>query len=136
MILSEVSFSTIFAPLRLCSLIDISICLFYSLSLLIGVFSQSLEGRLYFIHVPKTGGTTLRLLLEMQLNEEEIYPYRNCETAKDPISEKLVSGHLPCWLCQNLDPQFQEAFKVTILRDPIERYLCGQKRRLTSNFLI
>jgi hypothetical protein len=75
------------------------------------------------MHVPKTGGTTLRLLLEMQLSEDELYPYRNCATAKYPITEKLASGHLPYWLCQNLDPHFQEAFKVTILRDPLERYL-------------
>ena len=87
------------------------------------LFSGSLEARLYFMHVPKTGGTTLRFLLELQLSSDEIYPFRNCKSAAGPVTENLVSGHFPYWFCKNLDDDFEDAFKVTILRDPVDRYL-------------
>lgn len=89
----------------------------------VGCWSHDLSARVYFLHVPKTGGTTVRLLLEMQLQMEEIYPFRNRVTAQYPVEQSLVSGHFPYWFCQELDERFHEAFKITILRDPIERYL-------------
>lgn len=88
------------------------------------IYSTSyLEARLYFLHVPKTGGTTLRLLLASQLSAEEIYPYRNTRSKVGPVKEELVSGHFPYWFCKNLDSHFEESFKITILREPVERYL-------------
>jgi len=97
--------------------------LFTIILLFVMYFSNSLEARLYFLHVPKTGGTTLRLLLESQLSTQEIYPYRNTRSKVGPVKENLVSGHFPYWFCKNLDDHFEEAFKVTVLRDPVERYL-------------
>jgi hypothetical protein len=85
--------------------------------------SMTVEARLYFLHIPKTGGTTLRLLLEQELSSDEIYPFRNSKSAKSPVQEELVSGHFLYAFCKKLDPNFDQAFKVTILRDPIERYL-------------
>jgi hypothetical protein len=82
-----------------------------------------LEARLYFIHVPKTAGTTLRLMLEMQVAADEIYPYRHLTKAMEPVHHDLVSGHLFYELCKKLDPDFNNAFKVTTLREPVERYL-------------
>ena len=84
---------------------------------------HGLDARLYFIHIPKTGGTTLRLLLESQLSLNEIYPARTPNQSTAKLSHALVSGHIPYWFCKKLDPYFGESFKVTILRDPIERYL-------------
>lgn len=92
-----------------------------------------LEARLYFIHVPKTGGTTLRYLLEMQVGMDEIYPYRNEKDARESIHHELISGHLPSWLCAQLDPDFEKSFKVTILRDPIERYLSFLRAKKRKN---
>ena len=83
----------------------------------------SLEARVHFLHVQKTAGTTLRLLLEMQVAQNEIYPYRNRFDPKDLMQENLISGHFPYWLCKELDSNFDDAFKITILRDPVERYL-------------
>jgi hypothetical protein len=40
-----------------------------------------------------------------------------------PINHEFVSGHLPFWLCQQLDKEFDQAFKFTVLRDPIDRFL-------------
>jgi hypothetical protein len=94
------------------------------ITLLIAIhFPGQLDARVYFLHIPKTGGTTLRCLLEMQLSAEEIYPFRNSNQAKGAVSQELVSGHFPYWFCHKLDDRFEDAFKVTILRDPIERYL-------------
>jgi hypothetical protein len=87
------------------------------------IYAKSLESRLYFIHIPKTGGTTLRLLLEQQLSMEEIYPFKNPKNSKTPIKQDLVSGHFPYYYCRKMDPEFEKAFKITILRDPVERYL-------------
>lgn len=86
-------------------------------------FSGHAEARLYFMHVPKTGGTTLRCLLEQQLAVQEIYPYRNSKSARGPVHGELVSGHFPFWFCQDFDEDFESSFKVTILREPVERYL-------------
>src|SRR6185437_13185558 len=83
----------------------------------------SLEGRLYFIHIPKTGGTTLRLLLEQQLSTQEIYPFKNQQNARGVVDHALVSGHFSYSYCKRIDPEFEKAFKVTVLRDPVERYL-------------
>ncbi len=98
----------------------IQFCLRILLLIIIPYFS---EGRLYFIHIPKTGGTTLRFLLEAQLSVDQIYPYRNPFQQLGPVSHELVSGHFPYWFCKQIDPKFEESYKVTILREPIERFL-------------
>lgn len=94
------------------------------------LFHMSLGARLYFIHIPKTAGTTLRHLLEMQIGVDEIYPHRNPQTAKELVHHDVVSGHLFYWLCKELDPDFEKAFKVTILREPIARYLSFLRARI------
>jgi hypothetical protein len=93
-----------------------------------------LDARLYFNHISKTGGSTLRLLLELQVEIDEIYPYRHPDLGKKkPVEEDLVSGHFPYWYCKTLDPDFESAFKVTILRDPVERYLSYLRAKKRSN---
>lgn len=92
-----------------------------------------IDARIYFLHVPKTGGTTMRLLLEQQLATSEIYPHRNQKTAKDPVTQELVSAHLPYWFCKKLDDTFDQAFKVTILREPVERYLSFLRSKLKAD---
>jgi hypothetical protein len=94
-------------------------------------FCFSLDARLYFIHIPKTAGSTMRLLLESHLSMD-VYPHRHYMQAESPISHELVSGHFPFWFCEKRDPDFDKAFKMTILRDPIERclsFLRAKKRR-------
>jgi hypothetical protein len=94
-----------------------------------------LEARIYFLHVPKTGGTTLRHLLESQLSTHEIYPYRSIQSGLALVKEELVSGHFPYWFCKSLDDDFQSAFKITVLRDPIERYLSFLRAKKQSEIL-
>jgi len=79
--------------------------------------------RFYFIHIPKTGGTSLHALLENQVDLHDLYPPRRFQKADQPLDHQLVSGHFPYWFCKEFDKEFNRAFKVTILRNPVERYL-------------
>jgi hypothetical protein len=63
------------------------------------------------------------MLLESQVNSQEIYPYHNIKSKVESVKESLVFGHFPYWFCKNIDDQFDEAFKITVLREPTERYL-------------
>lgn len=107
--------------------------LFFAFIYLINI--NHLESRIYFIHIPKTGGTTLRFLLEKQVNSKDIYPFRNPKSGKAPVEQDLVSGHFPYSYCKTIDAEFEKAFKITILRDPIERYLSflRAKKRMDPN---
>lgn len=96
-------------------------------------FTGRAATRVYFLHIPKTAGTTLRLMLEAQLHEKEIYPYRNQRHPRIPVTHELVSGHFPYWLCKKMDPEFDHAFKITILREPVERYLSYLRAKKQTN---
>ena len=79
--------------------------------------------RLYFVHIPKTGGNSLHTLLENQVDLKDVYPPRRLRTINPPVKHQFVSAHIPYWACLKLDQDFENAFKVTILRHPIEKYL-------------
>lgn len=87
------------------------------------LFINDLVAKVLFMHPAKTAGTSLRLLLEQQLSTSEIYPFRNTNSANRPFKELLISGHFPYWFSKNLDDDFENTFKITILREPIERYI-------------
>jgi hypothetical protein len=80
--------------------------------------------KLVFIHIPKTAGTSLRLLLESNYREDErigIYSHENldqrlAEALADP-KIKCIYGHFP------LRPAVveSEAMVMTLLREPIAR---------------
>ena len=111
--------------------------LFFHLRIFICIFLWALpfisHARVYFIHIPKTAGTTMRSILEQQLEEAVIYPRRNHFQPSVPVRQELVSGHFPYWFCKRLDPEFENAFKITILRDPVERYLSFLRAKKRSH---
>lgn len=92
-------------------------------------FSDPKHKRFYFIHVPKTGGTSLHTLLENQIDLHDLYPPRRFQKADIAVNHQLVSGHFPYWFCKQFDKQFASSFKVTILRDPVDRYLSALRYR-------
>lgn len=80
--------------------------------------------KIVFIHIPKTAGTSLRLLLEVNYQESErtaIYSHENLDgrlqEALDDPKIKCIYGHFP------LRPVItnSDAFVVTLFREPIAR---------------
>ena len=80
--------------------------------------------KLVFIHIPKTAGTSLRLLLESNYNEAErrsIYSHKDLDqqlkSALEDPGVKCIYGHFP------LRPVIAEsnATVVTLFREPIAR---------------
>ena len=86
---------------------------------------------IYFVHIPKTAGTTLTELLHAQFKKNQIFqispPYhlqRLSEFYSQSPSErakfKLVSGHFPMPLEDTLA---REDRVLTVLRNPIDRVI-------------
>lgn len=99
--------------------------------------------QLCFVHIGKTGGTTMHALLRQHFKEGDFYPYRgmkelypykglkdgeivlqsmNESSEISPISHRVISGHFPLWWLhkKGVGPK---AFCFTILRDPIQRVI-------------
>ena len=105
-----------------------------------------MDGTLVFIHIPRTGGTSLRAALERQFSAEEslfVYPRqpwavsrRDVPGLDDEAKQKirLVYGHAPFGLHRDLPGRCRY---LAVLRDPIDRVVsnyyaqmeAGRKRR-------
>lgn len=80
---------------------------------------------LFFLHPPKTGGTSLRALLSSRFAPAEILAFERGDSSQ-VLAEKLASvhlfrfvhGHVPYVL---VDRFKRRPFVLTILRDPLER---------------
>lgn len=81
--------------------------------------------KIFFLHIPKAGGTTLSSVLSIQYGAKKSYLVQS-PTAKDylekPLSERasfrLVKGHFRFGIHGDEPPIFRY---VTMLRDPIQR---------------
>jgi hypothetical protein len=90
-----------------------------------GLFSPGQRPRLFFLHVPKTAGTSMRRYLENQYQPEEIFPYSRLEeTPEHGIDTlgayRLYLGHFRYNLRQVLPG---DTNTMVILREPLERTL-------------
>lgn len=79
----------------------------------------------YFLHIPKTAGTSLFTLFRSILGEEQVYQVRDVNIGKqraDAIqSFALVGGHLTY---DQMQLYFErDRYRFTFLRDPVERFL-------------
>ena len=73
--------------------------------------------RLVYMHIPKTGGRTLRTLLEYFYTHEEVHIVDDLHKPDIPASACLIMAHLP----YGLVPVNGHTLHLTILRHPARR---------------
>ena len=94
------------------------------------------NSRLFFVHIPKTGGTTLSEILDQHFEPSEIFPYTQWQDVPEdmPIESlakfSLYRGHFLKASLETLLPS--EVSTLTVLRDPIERIFSAYNH--TRNF--
>lgn len=86
---------------------------------------------IFFIHIPKTGGTTIRSCLETDQRTAPICPWydeRDFLTSTEDLYEfRTFVAHVP-YFVSNLLPK--HCFKFTVLREPISRAISAFKHIL------
>jgi len=110
---------------------------------------------LFFIHIPKTAGTTLELLLAQQFSTDEIHPlptapefhntsgtpfpttpvksireYQNQLTAEEVAPYRLLMGHFT----HELYARIPTLVPITMLRDPIQRTISEHRHLARHGF--
>jgi hypothetical protein len=85
-----------------------------------------IDTQLFFMHMPKTAGTTIIQVIEQQFAEKEIarwlYPFRLVDESPDFFEQhRYFHGHVEYSLMRSLLPG--QLAVMTILREPVERYL-------------
>ena len=94
------------------------------------------NSRLFFVHIPKTAGTTLTEILDQHFDPLEIFPHTHWHSVPEelPIEELtgfgLYRGHFYKTSLETLLPG--KVSTLTVLRDPIERIFSAYNH--TRNF--
>ena len=84
------------------------------------------EDLVFFLHIPKTAGTTLRMALDRCFDTQDILPSCLQErfiqyTPEDIKPYKFIRGHFKYPLLMN--KVHNRPFLITIVRDPVEQYI-------------
>lgn len=92
---------------------------------------SSTPRNLLFLHIPKTGGTSLSAILENYFSVQDVSRHlvgseARLVTSRSQVPGRLVMGHFAHNLWELFDHDNAWAF-VTVLRHPIERYISQTK---------
>ena len=80
-----------------------------------------MKKQIYFMHVPKVAGTSVNSVFSNYFGEDEVVLH--CENKKcDLQSYSFVSGHV-AWPTFRAIIDGADAYKFTIMRDPIDHLL-------------
>lgn len=94
-----------------------------------------LDKSIYFMHIPKSGGTTIDHIFLKLFSILKNYHFKRYKHSEDILKNKLlineidisknyfISGHLNYDFCNNLN----NIYKCTIVRDPISRVISHYK---------
>jgi len=74
-----------------------------------------------FVHIPKTGGTSVERLLAIPENKSGLF---NCNPNRGPIYQHLVPSELKKYIPEN---QWKTYFKFTSVRHPLQRAISDYK---------
>jgi hypothetical protein len=101
-------------------------------------FKIANRGPIFFLHIPKTAGTSLRTYLRNQYQPVDVMPAENwpelIQKNVHPADYLLIQGHLFYNLRQTLKPKTPV---VAVLREPLTRTLSGLRHlQRDSNFHI
>jgi hypothetical protein len=102
---------------------------------LIVFFISSVKASINFIHIPRTGGTTLNAILGNQFKVSEIYfPWKNGVYIENlPIQHDYLGAHIPYSFIKKYDPNVASSFLFTVLREPVDRVLSESRRHGKNN---
>src|SRR2546421_9795983 len=84
------------------------------------------DAQFFFMHIPKTAGTTLSQIIEQQFDEKEVasglYPSHLIDAQPSFFRQhRYFHGHVEyAVMCSFLQ---QQPVAMTMLREPVERYL-------------
>ena len=95
---------------------------------------DKLDKSIYFMHVPKSGGTTIDHIfakLSSIVKNFDFHRFKHNDfndRILTPLNSKLekpkfISGHLNYDFCKNI----KDCFRCTIVREPIERIISNYK---------
>ena len=97
---------------------------------------MSSDDVLYFLHIPKTAGTTLSTIIDGQFQQNNIFPIQKwtdffsySESLQNPNSYKLFRGHLGYGFYHYIrkKPKF-----LTMLRNPLDQLVSLYFHQMTS----